>query len=151
MTCKVLPKQIWEGLLFKKILIPIDLGHADKLEKAVSTGAYLANQGNIPVVFAAVTTAAPGPLAHTPDEFRTKLDKYAREQGAKHGFDASGHAVFTHDPSVDLDEGLLKAVHETGADLVVMQTHVPNLADHLWPSNGGRLASHADVSVFLVR
>lgn len=137
--------------MFNKILIPIDLSHADKLEKAVSTGAYLAKQDNIPVVFTAVTTAAPGALAHTPDEFRAKLDAFAAEQGAKHGVQASGHAVFTHDPSIDLDEGLLKAAHETGADLVVMQTHIPNIADHLWPSNGGRLASHADVSVFLVR
>nr|WP_269585485.1 universal stress protein [Roseibium sp. Sym1] len=137
--------------MFKKILIPIDLSHADKLEKAVSTGAYLAKQDNLPVVFTAVTTAAPGPLAHTPDEFRKKLDAFAAEQGTKHEVQASGHAVFTHDPTIDLDEGLLQAVHETGADLVVMQTHIPNIADHLWPSNGGRLASHADVSVFLVR
>lgn len=137
--------------MFKKILIPIDLSHSEKLEKAVATGAYLAKQDNLPVVFAAVTTSAPGPLAHTPEEFRKKLDAYAAEQASRHGIQASGHAVFTHDPAIDLDDGLLKAVHETGSDLVVMQTHIPNIADHLWPSNGGRLASHADVSVFLVR
>ncbi|GAB4525572.1 MAG: universal stress protein [Roseibium sp.] len=137
--------------MFKKILIPIDLGHVDKLEKAIATGAHLAGHDKLPVVFVAVTTAAPGPLAHTPDEFRRKLDAFAAEQGAKHGVQASGHAVFTHDPTIDLDNGLLQAIHETGADLVVMQTHIPNIADHLWPSNGGTVATHADVSVLLVR
>lgn len=137
--------------MFKKILIPIDLSHAEKLEKAVSTGAYLARQDKLPVVFAAVSSTAPGSVAHTPQEFSAKLDAFAAAQGAKYGLEASGHAVFVHDPAIDLEDGLLKAVHETGADLVVMATHIPNLADHLWPSNGGRLASHADVSVFLVR
>ncbi len=137
--------------MFKKILIPIDLAHADKLEKSISVGAYLAKTGNLPVVFTAVTTALPGPLAHTPEEFRDKLAVFAQDQSDKHGISASAHAVFSHDPAIDLEDGLLKAVHETGADLVVMATHVPSLTDHVWPSNGGRIATHADVSVFLVR
>ena len=45
----------------------------------------------------------------------------------------------------------VEAVHETGADLVVMASHIPGIADAIWPSHGGRLASHADVSVFVVR
>ncbi|MDN3720862.1 universal stress protein [Roseibium salinum] len=45
----------------------------------------------------------------------------------------------------------MKAIDETDADLVVMATHVPNLKDYVWPSNGGRVASHSDVSVFLIR
>jgi hypothetical protein len=44
-----------------------------------------------------------------------------------------------------------RTVHETGSNLVVMATHIPNVADHVWPSNGGRLATHTDASVFLVR
>lgn len=137
--------------MFKKILIPIDLNHADKLEKAVSAGAHLAKSNDVSVVFAAVTSNAPGPLAHTPEEFRAKLASYAAEESGKHGITASGHAVFVHDPAVELEDGILKAVNETGADLVVMATHIPHLPDHFWPSNGGRVASHADVSVFLVR
>ena len=137
--------------MFNKILIPIDLGHTDKLEKAVAAGAYLAKPDNLPIVFTAVTSTAPSAVAHTPDEFKAKLDAYASTEAAKHGVSASGHAVFVHDPAIDLETGILTAVHETGADLVVMATHIPNLADHFWPSNGGRVASHADVSVFLVR
>lgn len=140
-----------EEQLFNKILIPIDLNHADKLEKAVSAGAYLAKSENIPIVFTAVASTVPSPLAHTPDEFREKLRTYAASQTDKFGITASTHAVFAHDPAAELEDALLKAIDETGVDLVVMSTHVPNLADHFWPSNGGRIASHADVSVFLVR
>ncbi|MCX2725281.1 universal stress protein [Roseibium salinum] len=137
--------------MFKRILIPIDLGHVDKLEKAISAGVYLAKLDNIPVVFAAVTSAVPGALAHTPEEFRSKLDAFANGQADKHGITASAHAVFAHDPAVELEDALLKAIDETDADLVVMATHVPNLKDYVWPSNGGRVASHSDVSVFLIR
>ena len=137
--------------MFKKILVPIDLQHADKLEKAISVGAHVAKPDGIPVVFTAVTSNAPSALAHTPDEFKSKLSAYAASEAEKHGIEATGHAVFSHDPATDLEDALLKAVKETGADLVVMATHIPNVADHFWPSNGGKIASHADVSVFLVR
>ncbi|GAA0777069.1 universal stress protein [Roseibium denhamense] len=137
--------------MFNKVFIPIDLQHAEKLEKAISVGTQLAKSGNLPVVFAAVTSAAPGAVAHTPDEFRSKLNSFATQQAEQHGVITSGHAVFVHDPSVELESALLNAIRETKSDLVVMATHIPHLSDHVWPSNGGRIASHADVSVFLVR
>jgi nucleotide-binding universal stress UspA family protein len=57
----------------------------------------------------------------------------------------------SHDPAADLDPTLLKAVEETGADLVVMASHVPGLTDYIWPSNGGTVARRAKVSVMVVR
>jgi hypothetical protein len=32
-----------------------------------------------------------------------------------------------------------------------MATHRPGLADRLWPSNGGKVATHSGASVLLVR
>jgi len=90
-------------------------------------------------------------VARTPEEFRAKLSSFAAGQADQHGIQAIGHAVFSHDPSIDLETALLTAISETGADLVVMATHVPHMTDHIWPSNGGRIASHSGVSVFLVR
>ena len=43
------------------------------------------------------------------------------------------------------------AVSETGCDLVVMASHVPNVMDHIWPSNGGKLAEHVKCSILVVR
>lgn len=50
-----------------------------------------------------------------------------------------------------MDDILLKAVKDTGADLVVMASHVPNIMDYVWPSNGGKIAEHAECSVMVVR
>jgi nucleotide-binding universal stress UspA family protein len=132
-------------------MTPVDLAHAKTLEKTLKCTADLAAHYKAPVVFVGVTTGTPSSLAHTPQEYARKLDAFAKEQGAKHGYEASGHAMTSHDPAVDLDPTLLKAVEETGADLVVMATHPPNFSDYIWPSNGGYVAEHAKVSVLLVR
>ena len=137
--------------MFKKIMVPVDLGHAAKLSKALSCAGQLASQFGAEIVYVGVTTPSPGSVAHTPEEYSGKLDAFAAEQAKSYGITATGHMVVSHDPSVDLDPALLKAVDETGADLVVIASHVPNLTDYIWPSNGGSIASHAKVSVFVVR
>jgi len=45
----------------------------------------------------------------------------------------------------------LHTIDEIGADLVVMQSHLPGLVDYVWPSNGGKIAGHSRASVFVVR
>lgn len=132
-------------------MVPVDLGHIDRLGKALRTAADLAKHYGIPVYYVGVTTETPGPIAHTPAEFATKLEAFGQEQAAKHGHSASTKAYASHDLTIDLDDTLLKAVHETGSDLVVMASHIPDLVDHVWPSNGGKIASHSDASVFVVR
>ena len=59
--------------------------------------------------------------------------------------------VVSHDPAVDLDDSLMQAIADTGADLVVMASHVPGLPEHIFASNAGYLANHASVSVFVIR
>jgi len=56
-----------------------------------------------------------------------------------------------HDPATEIDDALLEAAEEIGADLIVMQSHVPGLMEYVWPSNGGKVAEHAKCSVLLVR
>lgn len=137
--------------MFSKIMTPVDLAHVGTLERTLQCTADLAAHYKAPVVFVGVTTGTPSSVAHTPQEFAKKLDAFASEQGTRHGFEASGHAITSKDPAIDLDPTLLKAVEETGADLVVMATHPPNFSDYIWPSNGGYVAEHAKVSVLLVR
>lgn len=137
--------------MYKKIMVPIDLEHADKLGKALDTAADLAEKYGATLCYFGVTASTPGATAHTPQEYAAKLDAFAKEQGSKRGVAAESKAMVSHDPSIDLDDTLVKAMKETGADLVVMATHVPDISDYLWSSNGGHLASHSDASVFLVR
>jgi len=132
-------------------MAPVDLAHVARLERALATAGDLAKLYNAPVVYVGVTTAEPSSVAHTPVEFQQKLDAFAADESAKRGVDASAFSVVSHDPTIELEDALIKALGDTDADLVVMASHIPGLADHLWPSNGGRIAAHAKASVFIVR
>ena len=138
--------------MYEKIMVPVDLAHVERLEKALSTAADLARHYQIPICYVGVTTSLPGAVAHTPEEFARKLEQLGQSQADKYGLQkVATHAVNSHDPAVDLDDKLLEAVKETGADLVVMASHVPGLVDHIFASNASYLASYAKVSVFVVR
>ncbi len=137
--------------MYKKLMVPVDLAHVDKLSLALGTAADLAKLYKIPVVYVGATSTVPSALGHNPEEYRAKLKAFADAQGASQGISTECDMVICNDPAVELDDALVKAVDEIGADVVVMATHIPNVADHFWPSNGGRLATHTDASVFLVR
>lgn len=137
--------------MYKKIFVPVDLEHKEKLSKSLDVAGRLAKDFGATIIYASVTTSAPSAVARTPEEYQSKLSAFAEVEGARHGVTASGMTLIGHDPSIDLDNHLLEGVRESGADLVVMQSHVPHLSDRLWPSNGGTIATHTSVSVFLVR
>jgi len=137
--------------VYDEIMVPVDLAHVDGLGKALRTAADLAKHYGIPVIYVGVSAAAPSATARTPEEFSEKLDAFAEEQARAHGIETKAKAMISHDPAIDLDDTLMKAIDETKSDLVVMQSHMPNITDYVWPSNGGALASHAHASVFVVR
>ncbi|WP_296898189.1 universal stress protein [Thiohalocapsa sp.] len=137
--------------MYKQIMVPVDLTHIEHLDKALQTAADLSKHYDAPVTYVGVTPETPSPVAHNPQEFAQKLEAFAQEQANKYGHQTSAKAYASHDPAIDINDTLLKALHETGADLVVMQSHIPNVTDYIWPSHGGSVASHADASVFLVR
>ena len=63
----------------------------------------------------------------------------------------SARPYTSHDPTADLDPTLMKAIEETGSDLVVVASHIPGFPEYLFASNAGYLAMHASVSVFVIR
>ena len=137
--------------MYSKIMVPIDLAHVDRMAGAVNMAADLAKLYDAPVCYVGATTSAPSRVAHSPEEYKGKLEAFARQEADTHGQRATAHVVVSHDPVATLDDDLLKAVSDVGADLVVMATHVPNMGDLIWASNGGRLASHTKASICLVR
>lgn len=137
--------------MFKKIMVPVDLAHAERLTRALQVAADLARHYDVPACYVAVTASTPGPLAHNPQEFADKLAAFAAGQSAKHGHETESLSMISHDPAVDLDDTLLKARRQLDADLVVIASHVPGVSDYLFPSHGGKLASHSKVSVMVVR
>ncbi|SDZ62083.1 Nucleotide-binding universal stress protein, UspA family [Jannaschia faecimaris] len=137
--------------MFKRIMAPVDLAHVERLRPALDCAADLAKHYNVPISYVGVTSSAPSQLAHNPEEFREKLGAFAEVEAAKHGVETSAHTAIAHDPTTEIDDALMRSIDETGADFVVMASHVPNVMDHIWPSNGGKLAEHAKCSVMVVR
>ena len=137
--------------MYKTIVVPVDLAHRERLDKALATAADLAKLHGAVIHCVGVTAAAPSAVARDPAGFLAALQDFAAEQSQRHGVEMRADAVTSHDPARDLDAALSAAIHEVGADLVVMASHVPGFMDHLFTSNAGYLATHSDVSVFVVR
>ncbi len=137
--------------MFKTIAVPFDLAHADKQVKAISAAADLAKHYSASLTLVGVTTTAPSASAHNPEEFARKLAEFAAEQSATHGVKFDAHSTASVDVSIDLEKKLNNAIHEIGADLIVMASHEPGFRDYLFRSHSGNLATHTDLSVMIVR
>lgn len=137
--------------MFKKIMIPVDLKHTAQLDKALHVAASLARNEGAELHAVGVTLSGPTEIARTPGEFAEKLEDYAHSQADALGVPIQPHARISHDMTVDLDDVLMRTADDIDADLVVMASHVPGLAEYVFASNAGHLASHASISVLVVR
>lgn len=137
--------------MYRKLMVPIDLAHIEVIEPTLGTVADLARHYDAEVCYVGVTSSTPSSVARTPQEFTQKLEAFAQKRAKVHGQPVSTHTIVSPDPIADLDDALVAAIDEVGADLVVMPTHPPKHLDIIMPSHGGKVATHTDVSVFLVR
>ncbi|WP_405231205.1 universal stress protein [Lentisalinibacter salinarum] len=136
---------------YHKIMVPVDLAHLDSLDKALRTAADLAAGYRIPVCYVSVAPGAAPLTAAQADEFREALDTFALDQAERHGFEATARAVIPEDDSLDVREALMRALEESGADLVVMASHIPDVDDRMFASNAAYVASSAPITVMVVR
>lgn len=138
--------------MFRRIMMPVDLAHAGRLEKALAVAADIARRHEAELTFVGVTGSEPGPVARTPDEFAAKLDAFAASAAESHGIPKTkAEAIRLHDVTADLDAALIEKARQIGADLIVIGSHVPGAMEFLIGSNAGHVAAHAPVSVFVVR
>lgn len=137
--------------MYQTIIVPVDLGHAERLGKAMDVAADLAKHYDAQVIYVGVTATAPDDVAHNPAEFTKKLESLSQEQAEKHGIRTQAKAITTPDPAVEVDKTLIRAIDELNADLVVMGSHHPGVWQNLISHHGANLAAHADVSLFIVR
>jgi len=137
--------------MYNRIVVPVDLAHSDKLTRVLAAAADLCKHYHAEIYLLAVTTSAPTEVAHDPKEFSEKLSKFAAAQSAALGVEFKTRSAVSHDPAVDLSRVLDEQIHELKADLVVMASHVPGFKDYIFASHSGYLASHTDLSIFVVR
>lgn len=137
--------------MFTKIMVPVDLAHPDQMERALAVAADLATRHGADAVLVGVTQSAPTEIAPSPEAFAEKLSAYAAERSGAHGTTFGSQAEVSHDIRIDLDAALERAAEALGADLIVMASHKPGLAEHVFASNAGHMAAHSSRSVLVVR
>ena len=137
--------------MYRKIMVPVDLAHIERVDKAITAATDLAKHYGIPICFVGVTAETATEVAHNPRDFGEKLKRFGAAQSKEHGLEIDTAAYSSHDPAVDLDDTLIAAAKQSGADLIVMASHIPGLPEHIFASNAGAVAAHAEVSVFDVR
>ncbi len=139
--------------MFQRIMVPVALDHVDGMERALTVAAEQARRDGARITFVTVTDKVPNAVARTPEKFAAELDMFAREQGSRHEVETDSMALFTSDPAAEMESKLLAAVEELDADLVVMSSHPPGVADalHLIGSHAAKLLRKVDISVFVVR
>jgi len=137
--------------MFKKIVAPVDLAHKAELGRGLGVAVDLAKHYGATLTLIGVTGTGPGNVAHNPDEYTAALTAFASDVGEKGGIEVQSVAVVSNDPAVELENRIAETAKELGADLAVMASHKPGLLEHIFSSHAGYLASHADLSVFVVR
>ncbi|CTQ32117.1 universal stress protein [Jannaschia rubra] len=137
--------------MYDRILVPVDLAHADKLTRALDTAVTLGKPNGATLIYVGVAPTVPGPAGRNPEEFATRLRAFADGQHALHGLPVDSETIVSHDPSIDLRDKLVQAARDRDVDLVVMATHVPGMADNWFKGNAAHVAQHAPMSVFVVR
>jgi len=137
--------------MFKHIMVPVDLAQKDKWERGISVACDLARHYGAGMTLVSVTGGLQARVSHSSAEYGRQLEAFAAEIAARETVNVETWIYDVPDPSVEVDRILIKAAEETGSDLIVMATHQPGWMEYIVNSHGGRLASHASVSVMLVR
>ncbi|WP_147126878.1 universal stress protein [Shimia ponticola] len=138
--------------MYARILVPVDLGNTDKLSKALSLAAQLAKANDATVVYAGVADAVPTMSKVTEGErMQADLDTFAEAQAAEHGIKTADHVTLRRDLHLNVGSELIQSAKDTDCDLIVMASHMPGLKDHIFSSNAGYVATHAPMSVYVVR
>ncbi|UOA33634.1 Universal stress protein UP12 (plasmid) [Sulfitobacter sp. DSM 110093] len=137
--------------MYRKIMIPVDLRHCERLDKALKVAADLGRLYHAELHIVSVGPSQPSEVARSPEEFSKRLAHFSETASQAHGATYKPHAETSHDPAVELDAILAGAAERLDIDLIVMASHIPGLAEHVFSSNAGYLASHATISVLIVR
>lgn len=137
--------------MFKKIMVPVDLEQQSKLSGALSVAAKMAETFGAELLYTSVHGGGPSMLAHTEAEHRAILQDFVDGQRVCQVCKTTALPLAVHDKPIDLAPALIEAATEHNVDLIVMNSHIPGWAEHVFHSNAGYVACHAPISVFVVR
>lgn len=140
--------------MYNKILVPIDLHEEGCDEHACSVAVQLAKVTGAEIHLLTVIPAGPAVVAQflpggyekqVSGQVESELDKLVSDMGLEDG------KVVTNVRFGGVYQEILAYAEKIGADLIVVGSHQPGVADYLLGSNAARVARHASCSVLVVR
>ena len=137
--------------MYRHIMVPVDLHMETIVEKALTVATDLAKFYHAEITLVSMTGRVITDAPHTPETAKAALSNLASSLSENSGLEVKFHNLFSPDVPAEVDSGLKAAIDAVGADLVVVGSHIPRLMDYVFSSHAGYLASHAKVSVFVVR
>lgn len=138
--------------MYSRILVPVDLDNADKLGKALQLAGQTAKQNDAEVVYVDIVDAVPTTSARTEgDKLAERLKVFVAEQAKRYGIQTIDHVALRSDLRLNVGSDLVNVAIAADCDLIVMASHMPGFKDHILSSNAGYVASHAPMTVYVVR
>ncbi|WP_137158329.1 universal stress protein [Rhizobium sp. FKL33] len=136
--------------MYKKIIVPVDIGQLDKGEKILAKAIELVDDGGS-ILLLNVAEDIPGYISiELPVDFIEASIKEAAEQltalNEKTGAKAQ---ILTRVGSPARE--ILAAAEENAADLVIIASHRPDFSNYLLGSTADRVVRHAKCSVLVDR
>lgn len=130
-------------------MFPVDLSRQDRQVRALQVATDIARLYNATIVYTAVSGQEPSSVARNANEFRQKLDAFAKARAEKDGVLTAAHPVISRDPASRLNPLLIRASIDIGADLIVIGSHFRGRWARM--SHSARVAAGATASVLIVR
>ena len=140
--------------MFKRILVPIDIGQPTSWERALPVGGQLAKDYGAELHVMTVVPSFGMSIVggHFPADFEKKALDAANAKLSEVVKatvpDINAHEHVAHGT---IYKELLAAAEKLNVDLIVMTSHRPELKDYLIGPNAARVVRHATQSVFVVR
>jgi len=136
--------------MYKVIMVPIDLSHAEKGKVMIEVARKLGDKTarivlinvvvDIPTYLAAELPG--GIIGKAKEDAHSDLEDMAKAAGVKADIEVRSGTPAT---------AILATAEEKGADLIIIASHQPGLQDYLLGSTASRVVRHATCSVLVVR
>ncbi|MDH6269124.1 universal stress protein F [Rhizobium sp. SG_E_25_P2] len=136
--------------MYKKILVPVDIGQLDKGEKILLKAMEIVDDGGA-ILLLNVAEDIPGYITiELPVDFIEASIKEAGEQLSTLNEKTGAKALILTRIGSPARE-ILAAAEENGADLVIIASHRPDFSNYLLGSTADRVVRHAKCSVLVDR
>ena len=123
--------------MYNTIIVPTDFSSEELTIQSLKKAELLSNKGNI--VLLHVLESVPYIVTKTRDTLR----KWIKESGVEAEIEVRHDGSSYHN--------IIESAKENEADLILIDSHKPGLADYLLGSTAGKVVRHAPCSVLVER